>query len=360
MTKRYRDGIVWFIGLIRAPHWWDSKLPLGLGIAYALAWRMRLPISALAYPMFVLLMAGVTLAIYASIYNDLLDEDEDRRAGKVTGIMRLSPTGKKTALGLTLAAMVLTTGLLLRYPVALGIYLIGWVIFILYSRPPVRLKARGAWGVLCVSLGEQFLPFLLAVALIASAAGARPPIPWLAAMVVFAMAFGIRSILWHQLGDAENDRISGTNTLGAKYDAQFLRRLGERYVFPVELCAFAILLALSRSWMAWAALGMYLGMEALRVKCFRLKIVVVDPQPAFRFAMLEYYQLFFPLAFLLEYARHGRSVAPLLIAQILLFPAPVRVLVSDAATILCSRLIPHLGNRAKRLIVSLQTRKSQG
>jgi 4-hydroxybenzoate polyprenyltransferase len=358
MIERYRNSVAWLITLIRAPLWWDSKLPLTAGLAYALAWRMHVPAHALLYPMLLLLLGGVTSAIYASIYNDLLDEDEDRQAGKVTGIMRLSPSGKRTVLALNLAAMAATAAFLYRYPAAFVIYIIMWLTFTLYSRPPIRLKARGGWGVLCVALGEHFLP-LLAVALISSTAGKAPPMPWLSAMVVFAMAFGIRSILWHQLEDAENDRISGTTTLGAKYDDRSLRRLGERYIFPIEIISFAILLALSGSVIAWGALVIYLGMEMLRVKFFGLKMVIVAPQPNFRFVMLEYYQVFFPIAYLLEYARHDRSALYLLVAQLLLFPGPAWLAISNFAHILRWHLARSVSTRARRVISILRPRKSQ-
>jgi len=347
-----------FTTLIRSSLWWDSKLPLTAGIAYALAWRLHVPYPALVYPMLLLLLGGVTSAIYASVFNDLMDEDEDRLAGKVTGMMQLSPAGKKTVLALTLTAMLVTAALLFRYPSAFVLYLVMWVTFTLYSLPPVRLKSRGAWGVLCVALGEHFLP-LLATALIASTAGARPPIAWLMALVVFAMAFGIRSILWHQLEDASNDRVSGTSTLGAKYDERLLRRLGERYIFPVELGSFALFLALSGSWTAWGALVIYLSLEILRVRFFRVKVVVVAPEPNFRFVMLEYYQLFFPLAYLLEYVRHDNRAVAMLAAQILLFPGPVVLACSTVAYIVGRCLVPGVGKRARRTLSRLRPKKSQ-
>jgi len=337
MIERLRNAATWFIGLIRAPLWWDSKLPLALGLAYSLAWSMHVPATALYFPMALLLVGGITSAIFASIFNDLLDEDEDRLAGKFTGMMQLSPTGKKVVLGLTLASMAATAILLARYPAALAVYLSIWAFFTLYSLPPFRLKARGIWGVLCCALGEHFL-YVLSIVLAAGAAHKTPPISMIIAIVTFAMAFGVRSILWHQLEDSENDRISGIDTLGAKYDPKFLRRLGEWCVFPLELFTLGVILVGSHSPVAWILLVCYAIVERQRARGFHLNIVIVAPRPQYRFAMLEYYQLFLPVAFLIEYVRHDINAVPLLLAQLLLIPSPMRVLSTHTADLVRRRL----------------------
>jgi len=351
MIEKYRNKVAWFIRLIRAPLWWDSKLPLAMGIAYSIAWSMGVSTRALLYPSFLLLISGITSAIYASIFNDLLDEDEDRLAGKVTGMMQLSGRGKNVVLWLTLTSMAANAVLLLRYPAALVVYLLMWAGFTMYSLPPIRLKARGAWGVLCCALGEHFL-YVLSVVLIACAAHSTPSILSITAVVVFAMAFGIRSILWHQLEDAENDRTSGVSTLGAKYDRRFLRRLGERYVFPVELLTFAVVLAVSRSPIVWCALAVYVIMEMLRVKLFGMKVIIVASEPQFRFAMLEFYQFLFPVAYLLAFTFRNHLAAYLLAAQIVLFFGPGWNFLSDLTRMLRRHML-------RPLVMSLRPRKSQ-
>lgn len=336
-----------FAGLVRAREWWDSKLPFALGVAYALAWRLRLPLHELWLPLVLLTASGITCAVYASVFNDLLDQKEDRLAGKTTGMMALSRCGKGSVLTATGAAMIAVGCLLFRFPSAFLCFLAISINYTIYSLPPVRLKARGAWGVLSIAVGEHLLAALLAAALVTSATATTPPVPWLIAVAVWSVALGLRSILWHQLCDYQNDRASHTHTLGAKYAPAFLRRLGERYVFPLEVGAFGMLLWLSEARTAWALLAFYLVLEWLRYRYMALNIIIVTPQPDFRFAMLEYYQLFFPIAFLIDLTCREPEAARLMALQLLLFPAPVWLFISHVAHLLRCRVWTFLRRQGR-------------
>lgn len=50
--------------------------------------------------------------------------------------------------------------MLIASPIAVLLYLANWVVFTLYSIPPVQLKTRGIWGVLADTCGGQLLPTL--------------------------------------------------------------------------------------------------------------------------------------------------------------------------------------------------------
>ncbi|BDI31148.1 hypothetical protein CCAX7_31990 [Capsulimonas corticalis] len=337
-----------FLALIRARDWWDSKLTFPLGVAYALAWRLHIPAHNLWSPLLLLMAAGITCAIFASIFNDLLDQREDRLAGKTTGMMRLSPAGQRATLAAVLASMTATAFLLRHNLAALLLYLSMWLLFTAYSLPPVRLKERGVWGALCLAVGEHLLFALLTIVLIAPKGGPAPAV-WIGGMSVWAIAFGLRSTLWHQLDDARNDRVTGTATLGARRDPVFLRRLGERIVFPIELCAFGVILVLSGSSIAWILLAFYVALEWLRTRYLAANVTIVAPAVNFRFAMLEYYQFFFPVAYLLEYARVEQGAWVLLAAQLLLFPAPGWLMISHVAHILRWRVLSRIIHRWRRL-----------
>ena len=352
MKSRLSQNISWFLTLIRAREWWDSKLTFPLGVAYALAWRLHIPTQSLWEPLLLLMAAGVTCAIFASVFNDLLDEREDRLAGKITGMMLLSPGGKKTVMTVVLASMTATAFLLHHSPAALLLYLSMWALFTAYSLPPFRLKERGVWGALCLAVGEHLLFALLSTALIASVGGAAPPAAWIGAVSVWSVVFGLRSTLWHQLSDAGNDRATGTTTLGARHDPAFLRRLGERVVFPIELCAFAIMLVFSGSSLVWILLAVDIALEWLRTRYLGANITIVAPAVRFRFAMLEYYQLFFPVAYLVEYTRVEHGAWIILAAQLILFPTPIILIISNVKHILRWRVLPRILNRWRRLTQS--------
>ena len=58
--------------------------------------------------------------------------------------------------------------------------------------------------------------------------------------------------------------LAAIDTLGAKYDAKFLRRLGEWCVFPLELFTLGVILLGSHSAVAWILLICYALVEIQR------------------------------------------------------------------------------------------------
>ncbi len=178
---------------------------------------------------------------------------------------------------------------------ALVCYSIIWCVYTLYSLPPVRLKARGGWGIASIAVGEHLLASILAVCLVVNQSNHSVPIPWFIALCVWSVAVGCRSILWHQLCDYKNDRKSNTATLGAIKGPVVLRRLGERYVFPIEVVSLAALLLLSHNFLAWVLLLFHFALEQMRSRVLGLRSIIVAPEPNARFALFEYYILFFPV-----------------------------------------------------------------
>jgi 4-hydroxybenzoate polyprenyltransferase len=309
--------------LIRAGEWWSYKLPLALGVAYALAFRAHLNLISLWFSLALIVICGTLLAIFASVFNDFIDQKEDKLAGKTTGLMSLSASQQRLVLTALTICMASAALLLSRTPLALLIYLLIWLDYTLYSLPPFRLKVRGIWGILSIATGEHVLASLFAVALLAESSHCPVSFAWLAALSGWSMAYGCRGILWHQLCDYENDRLSGTRTLGAVRGPQFLKWLGERVVFPLELTSLMVFLVLSQNVLIWPALLVSALLECSRVFDKSVNLIVVAPAKNFRIAMVEFYQLFFPLAFLDALVERNPSVIMVVAAQVLLFPWPL-------------------------------------
>src|SRR5258708_18851038 len=83
--------------------------------------------------------------------------------------------------------------------------------------PPFRFKERGAAGVLCDAAGEQLFPALVAVALACRGAQRAVSGAWVASVAVWALAYGLRGIVWHQLSDVDNDRAAGFRTFARRH-----------------------------------------------------------------------------------------------------------------------------------------------
>lgn len=318
-----------FWQLIRAHEWWHYKLPLALAIAYALAWMNNIPFSMLLLPTGLLLMALISAGIWASIINDFMDLDQDRLAGKSTPMMQLSPPFRWAAVACSVALNVIVALVLHRYPASLLLITAIWMTFAAYSMPPIRLKERGAIGLITIAVGEHVLLGLLAVSLVLETTGmpvASVPVSWLCAYLGWSAAYGLRGIIWHQICDIQGDQRAGCTTAGAAIGATSMARFGERYVFPVEVFCFILFLIFSHDRMGLVLLPVYAITEWLRCKYLNLNIAIAAPKPNMRFIMLEYYQIYFPLSFLGMALPSDRSARFIFVAFILIFPFPIRLL----------------------------------
>jgi GT2 family glycosyltransferase/4-hydroxybenzoate polyprenyltransferase len=278
---------------LRTNQWWGHMLgPIVAFAALQIGWRQVPPGDGLPRVV-ALVVSAVALAGYGYVVNDAADVEPDRLAGKANAMARFSVPMR---LGV-IAAFALAGALpWLVYPleapalVALGaIYLIP----LLYSVPPVRLKERHLFGPLADASNAFVAPALFTVALFAPLGEAAGPAPLMVVgAVLWPLGFGMRAILKHQVDDAEHDQVSGTVTLVTKLGAARVQALGERVVFPIELTGLALLAAtvLWWSWIAVAlALAAFVAFQALRVTG------VVDRRTAMTTLALGYWMYWYQI-----------------------------------------------------------------
>jgi 4-hydroxybenzoate polyprenyltransferase len=310
-------SLIVFFAPVRAFTWWEFKTSVFLGIAYLAAYVVGVPFSE-AWPAFVAcVLAIIPLASYVCVINDITDERDDRRAGKTNtmeGKSLFYKAGWITAcvLGGLLAFLLCFSG---NLPAAL-LYVANWIVFTLYSVPPLRLKVRGAAGVLADACGGTALPTLWCVLLVDPSAQT----PFLVAVGAWAFAFGVRGILYHQAGDFLADQAVGVRTLAVELGLSNLRKLVRLFVFPVELVALAALLWMGRSAFVLPIAAIYLISQVLLWKRCGIVSVAVLPRPDCRFALMKYYQLWLPLTFILALSLHDLRYLALLPVQLVLFP----------------------------------------
>ncbi|HEX9082493.1 MAG TPA: prenyltransferase [Holophagaceae bacterium] len=199
-----------------------------LGTFLAAGWRLPVRATLLGWLVFVVLLNGGTLAI-----NSAFDQDE----GDI-GYLKAPPKPPKHLLafssGLLLASAVL--GFWLPRPFA-WINLACIIMSLLYSVPPIRLKARAGWDLLINCLGFGLLTPLGGWALTG-----RPFVPGIvAAAVGFAFLFATFYPMT-QIYQVEEDRRRGDRTL--------VIRLGVGSSLGLALAT----LALSHLWFAWGIL----------------------------------------------------------------------------------------------------------
>lgn len=233
--------------------WWEFKVPVFLGVAYLTAAVAGVRWDALWPRLLVVVAALVPVASYVCVINEITDCRDDALAGKPNCML-----GRSVAYRAAWVVACMASGLTGLYAmrantVATWLYAANWLAFTLYSVPPVRLKGRGAWGVVADASGGQLLPTLWTAAFVAGV-GAMPR-GFTAALGVWAFALGCRGILDHQLRDLGADRTAGVATLAVRLGAERIRSV-LRFVFlPVEALGFMAAAILGGAWPAAAALA---------------------------------------------------------------------------------------------------------
>lgn len=312
----------------RAGDWWLYHLLPLLAPAYAAIAAFRVP-AALAYPALArLLVAIACVAGYAHVLNDLADAEQDARAGRA-GPRHRWPRSRRLALG----ALLLAGGLAVWVGSGLSPWLVALLAVIaalqpVYALRPVRLKERGAWGLLADALHTYALPTLFCIALFADRVDASVWAPFPLAATAWALCVGLRGILYHQRLDEANDRRAGVRTFVTERGSAHAGRLARRAVFPAELLALA-LLALSLVRVAPAVVLALAGYGALMLALRAAgwwRAPFDDPAPAARDAylpLLAFYRSWPAFAFALLLAARDRAFVPLAVAHGALFARPI-------------------------------------
>ncbi len=291
-----------------------------IAIAYATAYLLNISVLTLWPQLLTALIALAACAAYVSVVNDITDLNDDLAAGKPNRLV-----GKARTFAATVLTCCILPGVAVAIhwrgdPLLLSLYLASWVAFTLYSLPPFRLKGRGLFGLLADACGAHLFPSLLAACLVYRASGRPVDRLWAASVAAWALSLGARGILWHQLTDSDNDERIGLRTFARRHKLARLRGLGNFVIFPAELCAFAVMLWRVGSLVPLALLCFYALLELARAKFWGVNLVVVVPKQRFQILMLEYYELFFPLALLASSSARHPADAVMIAAQLLLFP----------------------------------------
>jgi hypothetical protein len=315
--------------VIRAGEWWEFKLVPILTLFYGTALYLQAPLLSL-WPAVVSLLAALAPgAVFVSAINDVTDRIEDARAGKTNRL-----AGKSGVLVAALIGCPVAVGLVFVFlwrddpPLVLA-YLGAWAAFSLYSLPPFRLKTRGWPGLLADASGAHLFPTLVAVLLAYRATGHALDPVWIGAAAMWALAYGVRGILWHQLADADNDRTAGVATFVQRTTPGLAAALGRWGAFPLELGALAVLTYRMGPAAPAAALTLYLGLVGLRVWLWRMKPVIVQSPPGYLIVLQDYYSLILPIGLLIASAlRHPWDWAALAI-HLMVFPRGLFVLGRD-------------------------------
>jgi 1,4-dihydroxy-2-naphthoate octaprenyltransferase len=309
------------LNFTRHNEWWEYKLVPLLTVGYASIYFNNYNFNVSIIRLLILLVAVIVGATYVSIINDLTDIDEDAKAGK-NNRMADKPYWLRALLVIACILIGVYFGYII-YPdtVSILFYSMSWIVFTLYSVPPFRLKKRGLWGVFCDASGAHLFPALLVAYNLSTVVNISCNITWLTAIGIWALAYGLRGILWHQFYDRDNDLASNTTTFATRINpANF--RIPETVLFILEIGAFSIMLFYLFNLFILLSIVCYLLLVIIRIKAFRYQTtIIISPKAApYQLLMNDYYLCFFPVALLITNAINYQYGWIVLIVHLLLFP----------------------------------------
>lgn len=248
---------------LRTSQWWGHMLGPVVAFAYLqLGWR-QVPPGVGIPRVLALVGSAVALAGYGYVVNDTCDVVPDRRAGKANAMARYRfHTRAAIIVGFAAVGLVPWVFLHLEGPARLalgGIYLLP----LLYSAPPIRLKERHLLGPLADASNAFVLPALFTIALFAPMGSTTGPAPLMVVGgVLWASGFGLRAIIKHQVDDDANDRDSGTRTLVGQVGVARARWVVRWVLFPTELLGLVLLTVTVLTW-SWPTVAAGIGCATL-------------------------------------------------------------------------------------------------
>ena len=307
---------------IRANDWWEYKLPPMLAVAYLIIQKSNYTFLS-QLPLILLTLCAIILcAIYVSLINDATDVKDDAKAGKKNQMANYNTIQQ---IGLILLPLVVALGIVIFFLKSFSganlFYLGSYIAFTLYSVPPFRLKKRGLAGIMADALGSQVFPTLFIALCFYQSTNQQIQTWLLAIMGVWLFCFGLRGILWHQLADKENDKVSGLVTLVQKLSDAQLATLSN-FIIAVEIFAFAAYVWFDQLFLIIPGLILYFIYNRLLLKKFSVQQIYINPNVGqYRIFLFEYYQVFLPVSILIVGTFNNPINIIALLLHLFLFPS---------------------------------------
>ena len=304
--------------LIRRRAWWFNKVPLSVMTVLLLVDGGPMTLGALG-ALSLVVIAVCAAGNYGYALNDLYDVAEDARVARPNAAAALG----RVRMWLIIAASALValvaawTGAGLK---GLGLTAAELLLPLAYSVPPLRIKERKWLGVLADALAAHVYPALLAVLTVEFLGVWTVPPMVTDALLLWAVAAGLRGILSHQLHTADRDARAGLTTVVHDLGRGRLERFIIFGLLPVEALSLTGAILLCRTGpVAWSLGALYLACEAYRSFDPRFTVKALRPagQRYLPFVQETFYKAWGPLVLALDGMRGAPwfgLLAPLYVA----------------------------------------------
>jgi 4-hydroxybenzoate polyprenyltransferase len=209
----------------RTNDWWKPKAGNILAVLYIAALQFSLDFYGFFASLVPAIITIFGIGLFAYCINDWVDLPTDMKLNKKNMFLDFS-ISKRTAFLLFTVLLALTPWILLPYS-KYTIYFLGleFVLILIYSLPPIRLKTKGFLGALADSAYAYAIPASLAYytfSLLALSENRKIELDILI-LFIWQLFSGLYNIAIHQMEDFSNDKQSLTNTWAIKIGKKKLK-----------------------------------------------------------------------------------------------------------------------------------------
>ena len=187
------------------------KLSIGLSVFYLFCFYCFLNDFTIVIPRLILyIIIFTSTSVIAFSINDFFDRDHDSISNKIN-LFNNNNQGYLIFIFLLVTGLTIVSLILLKARILTVLLLITeYILFLMYSVPPVRLKERKLMGVIADALYAHVIPVFFVISMFDFKYSDHLFVVFL--LLVWLLLFGSRNIINHQIEDVVNDERSQTNT----------------------------------------------------------------------------------------------------------------------------------------------------
>lgn len=303
----------------RYKNWWKYTAAPLLGVAYFLLFILGFYAHD-SFRIIVRLMLSITgFASLGYFLNDWGDIETDGKANKQNKVSSLSPLTKVLLLAV-FSVLAFAPWIFFRhYVYSVSLIAAELILFVTYSFPPFRLKAKPFLSPAADALYSHVIPSLLFAGILFLIHEQRVDLIFISILILWKLCSGIRYYLNHIALDRENDLRAQHPTLATLRGNNFVYRLASNYFLPVEFIALMALFIYA---------GATVNPYAFVFAPIAMLVFLQEPLSSFTFkftynfnrvSLDDFYQRVFPLVSVLLLSRNDKLFLLLLLAHLFLF-----------------------------------------
>lgn len=326
-----------FLKKLRLSDPWNYKAPILIAVPYFFIALGTLSIGEALAAVIASFVTILGIAGFGYFLNDLSDIAHDAKIGKQNVVGKLNRAKKwYLLLGFVAVAWLPWLYLPLTWLTA-GLLIFQFVLFMLYSLPPIRLKERTWGGIWADAMYAHVNPAILAA--ITFILLIQQPLSnfyaYLILLALWQLFLGIRNILFHQISDYEADLASDTHTFATTYGKPFAKRLNRYFFLPAEVFCFVGLLVVISGFVSffWVTYLVFVGYIFFRKKVLKKSELPQNlRQTAYDF-LDDYYKEWMAVMLLIFAMVQVPVFVVLLVIHVLLFRNCLSMLANDLRAI---------------------------